>query len=121
MDIIIKNDNTPIYEQIYQQLKTQIMNSSLMADDELPSIRGLSKSLNISVITVKKAYELLVTDRLAYSVPGKGFYVAKIDLAFKQEEITKIIENELVTLDKLAKSYDLSLLKIFERRFNNDN
>lgn len=120
MDIIIKNGNTPIYEQIYQQLKTQIMNGSFNADDELPSIRNLSKSLNISVITVKKAYELLVTDHLAYSVPGKGFYVSKVDLAFKQEEMTKEIEEKLEILEDLATAYDLSLKKIFERRFKND-
>ncbi|MGO2083260.1 GntR family transcriptional regulator [Vagococcus sp.] len=121
MEIILKNGTLPIYEQVYQQIKKQIMNSSLKENTELPSIRGLAKELNISVITIKKAYELLVTDGLAYSIPGKGHYVSTIDLAFRQTEITKYLCNELDKLEKIADSYDLSLQTIFKRRNKNDN
>ncbi|MEG0732204.1 MAG: winged helix-turn-helix domain-containing protein [Vagococcus sp.] len=121
MDIILKNGTIPIYEQVYQQLKRQIMDNTLQGDDELPSIRSLAKSLDISVITIKKAYELLVSSQLAYSIPGKGFYVATVDLKLKQSEITKKIEEELTQLDLLATSYDLSLQDIFERRMTDDS
>lgn len=120
MNIILKNGTVPIYEQVYQQLKRQIMDGTLQGDDELPSIRGLAKDLEISVITVKKSYELLVSSNLAYSIPGKGFYVATVDLELKQAEITQKIEEELTHLDQLATSYDLSLQEIFERRIQND-
>ena len=78
MDIIISNAaNQPIYEQIYNQIKTQIVSGKLKEDDLLPSIRNLAKDLRISVITTKRAYDELEKDGYLYSLAGKGFYVAE--------------------------------------------
>ena len=58
MRIIINNSlMIPIYEQIVDQIKTQIRNGELKENDNLPSVRGLSKELKISALTVKKAYD----------------------------------------------------------------
>ena len=76
MKIIISNSSgVPIYEQIEEQIKTQIMAGSLSAGDALPSMRMLAKELKISIITTKRAYEDL--ERVGYisSVQGKGCFV----------------------------------------------
>ena len=76
MKIFIDNrGGMPIYEQIYNQIKAQIINSSLNEDESLPSIRNLAKDLRISVITTKRAYDELERDGYIYTVAGKGCFV----------------------------------------------
>ena len=56
MTIIIDNKSgVPIYDQIYSQIKAQIIGDALRQDEALPSIRSLAKDLRISVITTKRA------------------------------------------------------------------
>ena len=63
MNIFINNKSgTPIYDQIYSQIKSQIISGQLAEDTMLPSIRNLAKDLRISVITTKRAYEELEKD-----------------------------------------------------------
>lgn len=77
MLIFINNKNgVPIYDQIYSQIKTEIINGGLKEDSPLPSIRNLAKDLRISVITTKRAYEELEKEGFIYTVPGKGSFVA---------------------------------------------
>ena len=77
MDIILSNTSgKPIYEQIADQVKEQIMSGTLEAGDALPSMRLLAKELRISVITTKRAYEELERDGFLENVPGKGCFVA---------------------------------------------
>ena len=77
MDIILSNaSGKPIYEQITDQVKEQIMAGTLSAGDALPSMRLLAKELRISVITTKRAYEELERDGFLENVPGKGCFVA---------------------------------------------
>ena len=78
MDILIDHySRVPIYEQIEIQIKTQIMDGTLQADDPLPSIRSLAKDLRISVITTTRAYDDLERDGFLYKIPGKGCYVSR--------------------------------------------
>lgn len=73
MNIIIDNKSgKPIYEQIYTQLKEQIIGGDLEADAPLPSIRSLAKDLRISVITTKRAYDELEKEGFIYTVAAKG-------------------------------------------------
>ena len=77
MDIILSNSSgKPIYEQITDKVKEQIMTGALAAGDALPSMRLLAKELRISVITTKRAYEELERDGFLENVPGKGCFVA---------------------------------------------
>ena len=77
MQLLIDNKSgTSIYEQIYTQIKDQIIGGALGEDDPLPSIRNLAKDLRISVITTKRAYEELEREGFLYTVPGKGCFVA---------------------------------------------
>ncbi len=68
---------TPIYQQLVDQLRGQILSGTLAGDTPLPSIRGLAKDLRVSVITTKRAYEELERAGLVYTVPGKGCFVAR--------------------------------------------
>ncbi len=65
----------PIYEQIIDQIKTMIRKGDLKQNDQLPSVRALSKELKISVLTVKKAYDELEREGFTVTVHGKGSYV----------------------------------------------
>lgn len=77
MNIFIKEESSlPIYEQIVSAVKNSILNHELAPGDMLPSIRSLAKSLGISVITTKRAYEELEKQGLIYSEQGKGFLSA---------------------------------------------
>ena len=101
MIILISNSSElPIYQQIAEQIKEQIMNKELTEGDLLPSIRNLARELKISVITTKKAYSELEKDRFVESVPGKGTFVAKANLEYLTEmRLKKIEENLLSALD----------------------
>ncbi len=85
----------PIYEQIVDQIKTQIRNGELKENDNLPSVRGLSKELKISALTVKKAYDTLETEGFVITVHGKGTYVAATNKERLLEEQRKEVEMDL--------------------------
>ncbi len=73
MKILISNaNNQPIYEQIYTQIRNQILSGELAPGQGLPSIRALAKDLRVSVITTKRAYEELEKGGYVYTVPAKG-------------------------------------------------
>ena len=91
MDIKISNmSSVPIYQQVATQIKSNILNGSLKYNDQLPSIRSLSKELEVGIITVKKSYEVLLQEELIYSKGAVGYFVNDIDLdtvlSIKKEE-----------------------------------
>ena len=96
MDIIISNSSgVPIYEQIEEQIKNQIMTGELSAGENLPSMRVLAKELKISIITTKRAYEELERDGFIESVMGKGTFVKAINSDIVREKIMFSIEELL--------------------------
>ena len=96
MDIILSNaSGKPIYEQIADQVKEQIMAGSLPAGDALPSMRLLAKELRISVITTKRAYEELERDGFLENVPGKGCFVAPQNRELLREAQLRKVEEKL--------------------------
>lgn len=103
MTILIDNKNgTPIYDQIYTQIKNQIISGGLSEDEMLPSIRNLAKDLRISFITTKRAYEELEKNGFIYTIPGKGCYVAAKNVELLREENLKKIEGYIDEIIKLA-------------------
>lgn len=96
MDIILSNSSgKPIYEQIADQIKEQIMSGALAAGDALPSMRLLAKDLRISVITTKRAYEELERAGFLENVPGKGCFVAPQNKELLREAQLRKIEEHL--------------------------
>ena len=96
MDIILSNSSgKPIYEQITDQVKEQIMTGARAAGDALPSRRLLAKELRISVITTKRAYEELERDGFLENVPGKGCFVAPQNRELLREAQLRKVEEKL--------------------------
>jgi len=96
MKIIINTSSmVPIYEQIVDQIKTHIRNGALKENDNLPSVRTLSKELRISALTVKKAYDNLESEGFTVTVHGKGTYVAAVNTELLLEEQKKELEADL--------------------------
>ena len=96
MQILINNsDGTPIYEQIYRQIKGMILSGVLKAGDALPSMRVLAQQLRISVITTKRAYEELERDGFIESFTGKGSFVRSKSSELIREENLKIIDTSI--------------------------
>ena len=85
----------PIYEQIVDQIKMLIRNGELKENDNLPSVRTLSKELKISALTVKKAYDNLESEGFTVTVHGKGTYVAATNTELLLEEQKKELEADL--------------------------
>ena len=96
MKIIINHSSmVPIYEQIVDQIKTLIRNGELKENDNLPSVRSLSKELKISDLTVKKAYDNLEAEGFTVTVHGKGTYVSAANAELLLEEQKKEVEADL--------------------------
>lgn len=97
MRILISNSsNEPIYSQVMTQIRASIIKGELQEGELLPSIRGLAKDLQISVITTKRAYDELEKEGFIQTVPGKGSYVAIQNKELMKEKKLKIIEEKLL-------------------------
>lgn len=98
MEILISyQSKDPIYIQIVSQIKKLVLDGKLKPGDSIPAMRTLAKELNVSVITVQKAYEILRDEGFLNTVVGKGTFVEKPeihDLKINQKAnlITKIDE-----------------------------
>lgn len=115
MTILIDNKSgTPIYEQIYTQIKNQIMSGALKENEMLPSIRGLAKDLRISFITTKRAYDELEKDGFIYTIQAKGCYVAPKNTELLREESLKKIEEHIEQIILLAASCNLTKKDILD-------
>ena len=118
MQIIIShNSKEPIYEQIYQQIKKDILSGELSAGYPLPSMRVLAKEIDVSIITTKRAYEELEKDGLIYSVVGKGSFVSEQNREMIIERKRKIIEEQITTAIRNSKEIGLDLHDLKELLF----
>lgn len=103
MTIYIDNKSgAPIYDQIYTQIKNQIISGELETDEALPSIRNLAKDLRISVVTTKRAYDELEKEGFIYTLPAKGCFVAPKNVELMREENLKKIEEYMQMIMQLA-------------------
>ena len=93
MDIVISNSSDkPIYQQMFDQISSQIIRGELESGAMLPPIRTVAKELRISIITVKKAWEQLEREGFIYSMVGRGCFVADLSdegLKNKRSEMTR--------------------------------
>ena len=115
MDIILSNSSgKPIYEQIADQVREQILSGALSAGDALPSMRVLAKELRISVITTKRAYEELERDGFLDNVPGKGCFVAPQTRELLREAQLRQVEDVLAQAVDEARKGGFSLSELQE-------
>ena len=115
MRIIINHSSMiPIYEQIVDQIKKQINNHTLKENDALPSVRSLAKELQISALTVKKAYDTLEEEGLTKIIHGKGTFVLAVNKEIFLEEAKKEIEEYLEKALQKAKQSGVSHKEVKE-------
>ncbi len=113
MNIIITNSSgVPIYEQISSQIKGLIMSGKLCEGDPLPSMRALAQELRVSVITTKRAYEILESEGLIESYTGRGSFVAAQNPELLLEQNLREIESHLSKAAAIAKSGGVTLEEI---------
>ena len=110
MQIIISNNaDKPIYEQITSQIKAMIMNGELQAGDTIPSVRTLAKTLHVSVITVRKAYEELQRDGFIETAVGRGSFVSAQNKEVYKEQQQRLAEEHLQMAAEIGHMNDIPL------------
>ncbi|WP_282919904.1 GntR family transcriptional regulator [Ignavigranum ruoffiae] len=115
MNIILRNDSSQaLYEQIKEAIKDNILKGKIAEDHPLPSIRQLSKSLKVSILTVKKAYDALEAEGYIISRQGLGTFVAPRNHELEREEILKQIESKLEEVLSLAALYQIDQAELIE-------
>ncbi|WP_247917249.1 GntR family transcriptional regulator [Streptococcus oralis] len=109
MNIQINNSSDePIYLQIKNQIKAQIISGDLKVGEQLPSIRFLAKEIRVSMLTAKRAFDELELDGFINSVQGKGNFVASQNKELIREEYLKKIESKLQEVVELSEIVDVS-------------
>ena len=115
MEIVISNScGRPIYEQIVEQVKSQIIQGKLSPGDPLPSMRALAQDLKISVITTKRAYGELEAEGFIETVAGKGCYVSATDPGVLREGNLRLAEEHIQKAIDLARSAGISREELHE-------
>lgn len=114
---ILQNSDVPIYQQIANQFREEILSGKRKQGEYLPSIRGLAKDLRISVITTMKAYEELERQGLVTAQQGKGYYVNAQDSEMLKEQHLRKMEGYLsdaIHAARIAGISDTELKEVLE-------
>ena len=115
MNIIITNsEGKPIYEQIAAQIKSMILSGELKEGDALPSMRVLAQDMRVSVITTKRAYEILESEGLIESFTGRGSFVSAANPEMLREQNLRDIEEHLSKAAEIAKRSGVSEKELTE-------
>ena len=113
MEIFLQlRSKIPIYEQIVTQVKQLIISGSLKDGDPIPSMRALAKTLQVSVITVQKAYEELQRKGYIESLAGRGTFIQAQDTGDIKQEYWESIKDHSQKIAKLAKDSGISTAEI---------
>lgn len=109
MNILISQlSQTPIYEQLKNQLRQEILAGNLAKNEMLPSIRGMAKELGIGVITVKRAYDDLCNEGFLVSLQGRGVFVADINTNTEHVLRLERLREQLMELKEYCESSAIS-------------
>ena len=115
MKILLKNSSErPIYEQIKQQVKENILKGYVAPGEHLPSMRELAQDLSVSVITTTRAYEDLEKDGFVFTIRGKGTFVKEQDSSILKEKQFIVIESLAKSMSKEAKTIGMTLSELQE-------
>lgn len=107
-----KENPAPIYHQIEEQMKALIASGQLPTGTLLPSIRSLSKDLEVSVITTRRAYQNLEYEGFIQTIQGKGTYVAEIETTLKKEVKVSTVKQAMMDAIEIALRHDYTLDEI---------
>ena len=116
MDFIIKpNSKYTIYEQIIFQIKLYISNGELKVGDNIPSVRGLAKSLSVSTLSVQRAYTELQNEGIIECFEGKGSFIAKgVNKSILKDSLLLEVEEEAKRIILTSKQNGVTLAELEE-------
>lgn len=115
MHIILNHSSmVPIYEQLMEQIKSEIIEQKILEGEVLPSVRALAGELRISALTVKKAYDKLEEEGFVTTIHGKGTYVTASDKQLAMETRRKAVEADFEKAIEKAKMVGLDRNEIME-------
>lgn len=108
MIILDYKSSKPIYEQIIEQVKLNVMRQYLKPGDAIPSVRKLALELEITPGTVAKAYQELERQQIIETIRGKGTFIAN-EIQLKPDEkklfeVKKNLQTELMELKMMGYS-----------------
>ena len=113
MNILISAlSQTPIYEQLKNQIKELVLKGQLKPQEQLPSIRLMAKDLKVGIITVKRAYEDLAKEGIIINLQGRGCFVAEIDRAKIKTIHLSMLRERLIEIKEFADTTDISSMEI---------
>ena len=113
MNILISTlSQTPIYEQIQNQIKEMVLSGKLEASTQLPSIRLMAKDLKVGIITVKRAYEELEKEGIVVNLQGRGCFVADINRDKIKEIHIEMLRERLLEIKEFADTTSISIEEI---------
>lgn len=105
--------DTPIYQQLFDQIVAQILSGELQSETALPSIRTMAKELRVSIITIKKSWEELEKRGYIKTVSGKGSYVSSLTNSSIEEKRIELIKDMFKNQVLYCKTLDISKKEIF--------
>lgn len=109
MRIIIANtSDTPLYEQIKEQIKEAIFSGELADGDALPSIRNLADDIKVSVLTIRRAYEELEAEGFITSQVGKGTFINTGNMELLRDSKRRLVEEKMAELIRAAKTLSIT-------------
>lgn len=111
---INQKSQIPLYQQIAEAFKSQILSGEWKSGDYLPSVRSLAADLKLSVVTTLKAYDILVQEGLISSQAGKGYYVNEQNEEMLREQHMRIVEGHLLQAIESAKLMHMSDVELIE-------
>ena len=115
MNILISAlSQTPIYEQIENQIKELVLKGQLKSQEQLPSIRLMAKDLKVGIITVKRAYEDLAKEGIIINLQGRGCFVAAIDRIKIKAIHMAMLRERLVEIKEFADTTNISQMEILK-------
>lgn len=115
MNILISTlSQTPIYEQIQNQIKEMVLSGKLKGDEQLPSIRLMAKDLKVGIITVKRAYEELEKEGIVVNLQGRGCFVVEIDRNKIKAIHLDMLREKLIEIKKFADTTDICLREMLK-------
>ena len=104
---VFEKNGTPLYEQVYDCLKRDILAGVIRPGEKLPSKRTFASHNGISTITIQNAYDQLISEGYVYPIPKKGYYAAKIN------DMLRVPKKSRISLDikvpDAPESYEVDL------------
>ena len=106
--LISNNSDTPLYQQIKDQIKDAVLKEELAEGDALPSIRAFAENLKVSVLTIRRVYEELEQEGFIVSQVGIGTFVSTSNLELLRDSKRRLVEQKMLDMIKTAKSLKIS-------------